>query len=81
MPLVHRRTLVSRSIFRKLPNGAIYYGSAGTTGPFVKTGRTTRLTTSSDPQQDPDQTTVSDTSIGVVRVSKFVMDAQDAIGG
>ncbi len=81
MPLVRVRTLVSHAQFRKLPNGAIYYLSSNGTGPFVKTGNNTRLPTNSTPQETPEQTTVDNVGVDTIRVSKFVLNSQDAIGG
>lgn len=79
--MVKRRVRVSRCQFRKLPNGATYYLAEDNSGPFVKTGNHIRLPTDATPQTDPDQTTVSGVSEQVIRVSKFVMNAQNAIGG
>ena len=79
MAYVYRRTRVSRTTFRTLPNGGIYYSGAGTSGPFVKTGRRRILAANSDPQQSPLQTAIADTSIRIVKVDKFPMRSQRSV--
>lgn len=39
--MVYRRKLISRTQFRKLPFGAIYWSTAMNAAPLVKTGRKT----------------------------------------
>lgn len=76
---VKRRTRVSRTVFSRLPNGGIYYSGAGTSGPFVKTGRRHILTANSDPQLSPLQTAISDVSIRIVKVDRYPMDSQRSV--
>lgn len=77
---VHRRSRVERIQFRKLPNGAVYYQTSDGNGPFVKSGRTTKLTANTAPTVGgSSQTTVSDVSIITNKVTKFALKAQRAI--
>ncbi len=78
--MVHRRTRVERIQFRKLPNGAIYYLSVGGTGPFVKNGRTTRLTTNTSPDSAGyTDTALADVSVITKKVTKFALDSQRSV--
>jgi hypothetical protein len=72
--MVPRRTKVHRQQFKKLANGTIYYLASDDTGPFVKTGRRTRLTANTPPEQEVGQTTLADTSVVVKRVSGFLLN-------
>lgn len=59
---------IYRTQFRDLPDAGIYYLDAGT-GPFVKTGRRTRLATNSIPGSSGyADTAIADTSVAVRRV-------------
>lgn len=70
MNLVPRRSKVSRSIFRKIPNGSPYYLSDGT-GPFVKLGHHLNAGIDTVPQDDPTVTVVSDNSVAVIKLDQF----------
>lgn len=67
--MVYNRTLVYRTIFRKLPFGAVYHTAAGASAaPLIKTGRGASLLASSGTI-----TTVADKSVAVTRVPKVWM--------
>lgn len=73
--MIPRRSKVSRTTFKKLPNGAAYY-LPGVTGPFHKMGAHVRLTPSVLPQTTPTLTAVADTTVAVIRVDKYFKRAQ-----
>lgn len=75
MNLVPRRSKVSRSIFRKVPNGSSYYLSDGT-GPFVKLGHHLQAGIDTIPQEDPTVTVVPDNSVAVIRLDQFFRQEQ-----
>lgn len=69
MNLVPYRKRVSSSIFRKLPNGAVYWLSL-TSGPFVKLGSGLRITANVINQTNPHGTAVA-TNTNVMRQDRF----------
>ena len=72
MTMVKRRTMVSRSTFRNLPSGALYWvATALNAGPLVKVGR--RLVATGFSTDHLTTATSSDTSAAVVRVPKFLV--------
>jgi len=70
MNLVPRRSRISRSVFKKVPNGSPYYLSDGT-GPFIKLGHHLQAGIDTLPQDDPTVTVVADSSVDVIRLDQF----------
>lgn len=65
--MVYRRTKVSRSTFRKLPQGALYWvASAVNVAPSVKVGRHAKAGALANGAIT--QTAVADATVAVVRV-------------
>lgn len=64
MKTIARQEKVQRTIFRKLPNGAVFYSNGD--GPFVKVGRNKILPVDALPQSSPEMTTVADINMEVV---------------
>jgi hypothetical protein len=78
--MVQRRRKAEQITFRNLPVGAIYYLLSGGTGPFVKIGRRIILNTNTAPNTAAwTPTTVSDTSVRTIKVTKFALGSQRSV--
>ena len=77
MNTVPRRTRVSRTTWKKLPNGAPYYVGSNSAGVFMKAGGPhNKFQTNVTPQTDPALVNMPDNTIEVIRIDRFFFRQQ-----
>ena len=78
MATIFKRKLIQKTSFQRLPNGAVYYSSTGTSGPFVKMRNGYRLATNNDPQNNPTGLAVTP-GTSVIRVDQAFLHSRGGL--